>query len=152
MASAATFTEYKREKFLQKLRTSGNVSASARVARVSRNMVYQRRKDDPGFAEAWDEAIDEAIDALEAEARRRAVQGEERKVYYQGKECGAIRSYSDQLLILLLKAHRPEKYGDRRLAEQDGAEGKERTNPILNITIGDHDVSYDERPAPKPAS
>jgi hypothetical protein len=47
------------------------------------------------FAAAWDEAIEEARDLLQAEAWQRALKR------------------SDVLLIFLLKAYRPEKYGDR---------------------------------------
>lgn len=68
----------------------------------------------PGdFAAQWDEAIETAIDALEHEARRRAVKGVDEPVFYQGNVCGVVTRYSDTLLIQLLKAHRPEKYRER---------------------------------------
>jgi hypothetical protein len=35
-------------------------------------------------------------------------------VFYQGKVCGEIRKYSDRMLELLLRSHRPEKYRDRQ--------------------------------------
>ena len=31
-------------------------------------------------------------------------------VFYRGRQCGAIRHYSDRLLIVLLKAWTPENY------------------------------------------
>ena len=42
-------------------------------------------------------------DALEAEARRRAVEGVRKPVFYQGVICGWVGEYSDTLLIFLLK-------------------------------------------------
>ena len=53
------------------------------------------------------------MDDLELEARRRAVEGTERPVFYQGGEVGYVREYSDTLLIFLLKAHRPNKFRER---------------------------------------
>ena len=67
----------------------------------------------PDFALAWDVAVDAAADALELEARRRAVEGTEKPVFFQGYECGRIREYSDTLLIVLLKANRPGKFRER---------------------------------------
>ncbi len=59
-----------------------------------------------GFAHA------EACDALASEARRRAVEGVLKPVYYKGKLVGFIREYSDTLLMFLMKAAMPEKYRD----------------------------------------
>jgi len=76
-----------REPFLAALRNSGNVRAACMAAKVSRTVVYRRREDDEPFRLLWDEASHEALELLEAEARRRAMSG------------------SDTLLIFLLKAH-----------------------------------------------
>ena len=65
---------------------------------------------DPDFALAWDEAVNIAADALEREAWRRAVEGFEEPVHYRGEVVGYVKKYSDRMLELLLKAHRPEKY------------------------------------------
>ena len=58
---------------------------------------------DPEYAEAFRDAHQEACDSLRSEARRRAVEGVVKPVYYQGVECGGIREYSDTLLIFLMK-------------------------------------------------
>lgn len=81
--------------FLEALRNSGNVRASCRAAGISRQSAYDFRGNDAPFATAWQEALDEAIDVLEAAARQRALHS------------------SDTLLIFLLKAHRPEVYRER---------------------------------------
>lgn len=71
--------------FLDALRASGVVSRAAAAAGVSTALVYGRRKTDADFAHAWDMAIEDATDSLEAEARRRALEGTEEPVVYQGQ-------------------------------------------------------------------
>jgi hypothetical protein len=71
--------------FLEQLTDTGNVSASARSVGVSSTSVYALRKTDADFAAAWDQALEDAADTLEAEARRRAVQGVQEPVVYQGQ-------------------------------------------------------------------
>src|SRR5258708_1551551 len=65
------------------------------------------------YAAAFADAHEEACDSLEQEARRRATEGVDEPVFYQGKECGTVRRYSDTLLIFLLKGALPSKYKDR---------------------------------------
>lgn len=71
--------------FLEQLTATGNVSASARSVGVSSTNVYALRKSDGDFAAAWDQALEDASDDLEAEARRRAIKGVEEPVVYQGQ-------------------------------------------------------------------
>ena len=111
--TTARMAERKRGWFLTELRACGNVSDAARASGISRGFAYKVRGREADFAAAWDEAIDEACDALEAEARRRAVDGVEEAVYHGGKEVGRVRKYSDVLLIFLMKGARPEKYRER---------------------------------------
>ena len=88
--------------------------------RLSRKRLKELKTQDPDFAVAWDSAVEEATDRLEREARRRALEGTEESVYYQGKECGRVKRYSDSLMLALLKAERPEKYKDRVANELSG--------------------------------
>lgn len=112
-----------RPAFLASLALTGNVSEAARAASIDRTTAYAARETDEAFAAAWTGAIDEATDHLEAEARRRAVDGVTEPVFYQGVQCGVVRRYSDGLLQTLLKAHRPEKYRDRSAVELTGKGG-----------------------------
>lgn len=98
---------------LTALAQSGNVSVACRAAGISRASFYEWQESDPEFKKAAAAAKDEATELLEAEALRRARSGIEEPVFYQGKKCGAVRRYSDTLLIFLLKAARPEKYRER---------------------------------------
>ena len=95
---------------MEHLRQSANVSLAAKSVGLSRARAYAIRSEDEDFAAAWDEAVDEAVDTLEHEARRRAMDGVTKPVFYKGEECGTIQEYSDTLAIFLLKAHRPERY------------------------------------------
>lgn len=124
MATGRTERTAKRKaSFLDALRLRGNVSDAATAAGIRRQLAYDWRKDDAEFAAAWEEALDEAADTMEREAFRRAVDGVEEPVYHQGVEVGAVRKYSDTLLIFLLKATRPEKYRERSDTRVSGAAG-----------------------------
>lgn len=104
----------KEEDFLRVLReTGGNVSRACAAISLARQRVYEWRASDPQFAIAWDEAVETGTDELEEEARRRAFQGVDEPVFYQGDECGTVRKYSDTLLIFLLKGRKPDKYRER---------------------------------------
>lgn len=130
--------------FLAALAETGNVRLSCLSAGVDWTTAYDRRRADPDFAAAWAVAIEEAADLLEAEARRRAVEGVRRVKFHQGFPIrvpvldtdGVPRvdargdeittpyvehEYSDTLLIFLLKGARPEKYRDRQQVEHTGA-------------------------------
>lgn len=96
-----------RPRFLAALEQSGNVSEACRLAGVGRSTVYDARRADAAFAADWEGALEASTDALETEARRRAVQGVSRPTQW-----GKVQQYSDVLLIFLLKAARPEKYRD----------------------------------------
>jgi hypothetical protein len=123
-------TRERQERFLKSLADTGIVSAAVEISGTSRTRVYQLRKHDSGFASAWDEAEEQAADALEAEAWRRAVEGVPEPLVSSGKVVRdddgqplAIRRYSDNLLLALLKARRPEKFKDRAVVEHDIADG-----------------------------
>lgn len=106
--------------FLDVFAKTGNVTASATVAEISRKTVYERRKEDAEFASAWDEAEQASHDRLEQEAFRRAHDGvEDFKVGPNGQFV-EMRRYSDTLLIFLLKARRPEKYREQTRIDVSG--------------------------------
>jgi hypothetical protein len=123
-------TRERQERFLRALAEAGIVTVAVEVAGTSRTRVYELRKRDTAFAEAWDEAEEQAADALEAEAWRRAVDGVPEPLVSAGKVVHdddgqplAIRRYSDNLLLALLKARRPEKFKDRAVVEHDITDG-----------------------------
>ena len=103
----------------------GNVTAAARSVGVSRATHYLWLDDDPDYGKAAAVALDQAADLLEAEARRRAVEGVTRPVLHKGEQVMIDRgdgagpvpliehAYSDTLLIFLLKGERPGKFRER---------------------------------------
>lgn len=107
-------TPVKRAKFLSVLSECGNVTRAAEESSLNRQFLYRYKAQDEAFSAAWEEAAEIGAKRLEDEARRRAVEGWQEPVWYQGDQVGTVRKYSDTLLICLLKAHHPEKYADRQ--------------------------------------
>ena len=105
------------ERFIAALRNSGNVRASCQAAGVDRSTAYRAYTASVEFADKWNDALEEAVDTLEGAAWKRARDGVTRHdpIYYQGEKVGdkVITEYSDSLMALLLKAHRPEKFRER---------------------------------------
>lgn len=101
--------------FLESFAKSGNVRLAAGAAGISRRTHYKWLSlSESDYAVAFKDAEDEAIDVLESEACRRAVEGVEEPVgWYKGEPGGFVRRYSDNLLMFLLKARRPEMYRER---------------------------------------
>lgn len=62
--------------------------------------VYDHKRNDPAFAALWEQALDAGADALEDEARRRAIEGASKG--------------SDTLLMFLLKGLRPQRWRESR--------------------------------------
>lgn len=112
MPNAPRFTRLKRAAFLASLSETANVSASCAAAGVSRHAAYALKRKDDGFAKAWEHALQTALDGLEAELIRRAIEGTDKPHYYMGKPIGMVTTYSDSLAMFLLKSKRPEVYGD----------------------------------------
>lgn len=99
--------------FLKELRENGGfVGKACEAVGVSKQTVHNWRSADAEFAENWDRAVEFATEDLEKEARRRAYEGVDEPVFYQGEVCGHIRKYSDTLLMFTIKARKPE-YRDK---------------------------------------
>jgi hypothetical protein len=109
-------TDRAREAFLGALRETCNVSHAARSAGIGRRTAYDWRDADPDFAAAWQEAEDEAVDKLEQVARDRAIDG------------------SDRMMEILLKAHRPDKYVERRLLGSDPANPLPKPEAVIDLS------------------
>jgi hypothetical protein len=105
-------TPKKRQEVCSVLSAGESIAAAADKVGIRRQSLWAARKRDKNFEAAWDDAIEHGTDLLEDEAKRRAVAGTLEPVFYKGKAVGAIRKYSDTLLIFLLKARRPAKFRD----------------------------------------
>ena len=130
-----------RDAFIERLKATGNVTLAATGAGVTRQNAYQTRNRNKTFRRRWDDALDQAVDLLDGEARRRAT-GIKRDVYYAGEVVGEENVYSDSLLMFLLKAHRPQLYRDNVKVEHSGG---------MDVT-GDRKVTFEfVRPAEQQA-
>ena len=110
-------TPQKRALFLATYRRTGSVTKAAEAADICRRTFYDWKERDKDFAAEAEEAENAYIDDLELEADRRASQGVEEPVFYQGVECGRVVKYSDTLLMFRLNGMRPEKY--KRVEKRD---------------------------------
>lgn len=99
--------------FIDLLREWGVISKAAEGAKVNRRTAYERRAGNAEFARQWDDALQDFADSLEAEAIRRARDGIIKGVYHQGVLMNSEVQYSDTLMAQLLKAKRPDEYGDK---------------------------------------
>lgn len=101
--------------------SGGNVTRACKAVGISRTIAYEWRDASPEFAQAWDRFKAQGMEALEDEATRRAYEGYDKAVTFQGQVTDTVREYSDTLLIFLLKGGKPEKYRER--TELTGAGG-----------------------------
>lgn len=116
-------------RFLAAFADVGTIWHAAEQAGVGRRTHYDWLATDRAYAAEFEEALGRATDALEGEARRRAITGVDEPVFYQGVQCGTVRKHSDTLLIFLLKGRRREVFGDK--VEHTGRNG----GPIQTLDL-----------------
>jgi hypothetical protein len=107
------------EKFLETLRKGHTVAFCATVAGISLRCAYDWREADPEFKAAWEDAYEHGSHMIEEEARRRAVDGVQEPVFYQGVEVAQVRKFSDGLMLPILRA-RLDRYKDRQELHHTG--------------------------------
>ena len=119
--------------FLDVLRSTANVSRAARAAGMPTSSLYRQRAESASFAAEWDAAISEAIDTVEEELIRRARDGVTKPIFYGGKQVGTMQMHSNDLLMFLAKARRPEIYN--RAAVQVAPPVHEMTEEEANAEL-----------------
>lgn len=110
MSRAGLYTPKVAELFCSTLAETGRIDKAAAAVGVSRKTIGDWRTRYPVFAKAMDEARRIATTILEDEAWRRAHDGVVQVIYHKGKAVGEVRTYSDALLGMLLRANDPAKY------------------------------------------
>ena len=78
-----------KKKFIAALQAQGTVLYACKAAGISRQTAYRWQRDDREFADAWEEAHENAVDAVEGTIYQQAVGG------------------NTLAAIFYLKAHRP---------------------------------------------
>lgn len=99
-----TVTPKQKEAFLKTLTETCNVSKAAKAAKHPRSTWYKMKSENPDFAEAWQNALDEGLDELEGVLYKRAKEG-----------------LSDTAAFFLLNAHRREVYRPQAVIEHTGS-------------------------------
>lgn len=107
----------RQREFIATLADTGSVTAAARAVGMSDTSCYRLRRS-PGaesFAAAWDAAIVNATRRLTDVAFDRAISGVDEPVFNrEGRVVGVRTRYNDRLLMFLMRAHVPERYGHVR--------------------------------------
>lgn len=127
MPSGEIISDEKLQLYIEELRVLGVRASACKQAGIPYNSIRNRRLADPEFAKAEEEALEEAADYLEEEARRRAMDGTARtKIIGTGENAEKIVEtvYSDTLMLALLKANKPDKFAERQKSELSGPGGK----------------------------
>lgn len=104
--------------FLAILRRTMNVGLACAHAGVARKTAYKHRNKYPRFAQAWDDALDTALDSLEFQAFTLAMgtKGDPEKGI-------PAKEPSERMLMFILSRRRPESYGDSTKVELTGRNG-----------------------------
>jgi hypothetical protein len=113
--------------FLDDYALHGVIGRACKAAKISRRQVDEWRRTDEAFAMLMAEAMANAIDLVEYELHRRAVEGLDLPTTVAG-EREVIKKYSDSLLVLRLKALKPAVYD--RQPERGG-----------NVTVNAHQTN-----------
>src|SRR5215467_2101729 len=85
----------KQTAFLAGYAQTGIITKAAEIAGIHRNNHRLWLKEDAEYAAAFQESHQESCDNIEAEMRRRAIEGVQKPVFYKGEVCGYITEYSD---------------------------------------------------------
>lgn len=121
------FNAERKAAYCEELSATGLQTTAAKKLGVHRATVLRHLKEDLQFKQDAEDAMESFREGLQAEARRRAVDGTLKPMYFQGiritekdedgKEVpAAVREYDTPLLILLLKRHCPE-FKDKLVTE-----------------------------------
>jgi len=135
-----------KKRFLEEFGERGIISRAAEAAGIDRNTVYYWQEHDEEFAQAFRQAEIRSTEVFESEAVRRAVDGvdKQRRVYdNRGNLIDEYTetSYSDTLLIFLLKARNPGKYRERIQLQHADAEGQKFPLSAIRQALG---ISLDD--------
>ena len=93
------------KRFLTSLARYCNITQAAKDAGVGRRTVYDRRDASPDFAEKWDEALEEALDAVELAVYTESLKGDMQTARW------------------FLSRRRPQVWGDKLALEHSGPGG-----------------------------
>ena len=131
-------TQAKYNDILKDLEWSGNLSASCAANGITEGCFHQHLRKYPEKREEVDIAREKACHTLEAEAWRRALEGDEVPVWHQGVQVGTERRKSDRMLEILLKSNMPSRYSNKTTLDVNhshdlNSEAHQKLQTLLNI-------------------
>jgi len=120
--SGPTMPEERVALFLEQLTDTGSVHRAAATAGLKLGSLYARRRRNKRFAAKWAQALEPVFDRLRDEGLGRALEGEERPVFRNGREVGTVRHYDNRLLRDMLRDHAAQLARARAAAETTAAD------------------------------
>jgi hypothetical protein len=123
-----------KRQYLEEYAKCGVRRTAARVVGIDVGDPDHWAREDPAFAVAMREAQRDAAQVLEDCAVRRATVGIPKPIYQRGTLVGYERIYSDYLLAMLLRAHKPEIYGSLNPAQRAAIEAPSASSPREGLT------------------
>ncbi len=116
----------KMRRLVAALQETGIVRAACEASGIAKRNHFYWMQMYPRYRAMTRQALREAAEKLEMEARKRAIEGVVESTHTKRDAKGnvvavhVVRRYSDRLLELLLKAHMPRKYRERSSVEVSG--------------------------------
>jgi len=133
----------KQAAFLAAYSKTGTITAAAEMAGVDRRNHPFWLQNDKDYPALFNEAHAVACDTIEAEMRRRAIDGVDKPVFYKGQQCGTVKEYSDMLLAMLANGAMPEKYKQKTKIEAEVTSRKDIREGLRKLT--DEELAEYER-------
>lgn len=124
------------------IENGGDISSACQVAGVSIATILTWKVNNPEFQRAFNQAKDLSTVILESEAVKRATVGEQVPVFHQGRVVGTKVEKSDTLLTFLLKARKPDEYGDKNKVIIQSDNSKDITDVLAQAISDTDDVKY----------
>lgn len=128
-----SFTVKKREAFLSYFAATCNAKASARAAGVAHSTVFDWRKKNAPFRDAWYEALDEGYARLEAELVRYSAEQLAVKASARAAS-GAGKDFDPKVALAVLEAYRRNRGarpGDVLPQESSSEEARRKLEQVM---------------------
>ena len=123
------FKQQQRETvFWEELALTSNIQASAQKVKLAVSTVYYWQSNDPAFAAAMMQALEQGYTALEMDMLARMREGVERRIYYHGELKETVRDFDHKNAIRLLTVHK-QTVALTRAAQAQFIEETKETKP-----------------------
>lgn len=107
----------KQRQFLVAFPGAITLKAAAKAVNIDIQTHYKWKHNSPAYAQCFESLNTYVVEAMEEEAKRRSLLGVEKNIYYQGEVVGTEVIFSDQLLMFMLRAAKPDTYRERTSME-----------------------------------